>query len=114
MSEALVSPLAEVCWVLPVGGMLKLSYTTAFTVSMLSWAYYEFKGGYVASGNLEFGANTIRWGADYLMKVAVTNASTTTTVAPIFVAQVGDGGWGGLSAGSIVLQGTGDRGHIPD
>ncbi len=72
--------------------MLKLSYTTAFTVSMLSWAYYEFKGGYVASENLEFGANTIRWGADYLVKVAATNVSstggTTTTTPPIFVAQV--------------------------
>jgi len=28
------------------GGMLKLSYTTAFTVSMLSWAYCGSSGGY--------------------------------------------------------------------
>lgn len=71
--------------------MLKLSYSTAFTVSMLSWAFYEFKGGYESSNNAEFGANTIRWGADYLMKVSVTNYTSTTgtTVAPIFVAQVG-------------------------
>eukprot|EP00878_Enallax_costatus_P000276 GHUV01000347.1.p1 GENE.GHUV01000347.1~~GHUV01000347.1.p1 ORF type:complete len:1266 (+),score=343.56 GHUV01000347.1:286-4083(+) len=73
------------------GGMLKLSYTTAFTVSMLSWAYYEFKGGYKSSGNVDFGANTIRWGADYLMKVSVTNiTSAGASMQPIFVAQVGD------------------------
>jgi hypothetical protein len=71
------------------GGMLKLSYTTAFTVSMLSWAYYEFKGGYRSSGNVDFGANTIRWGADYLMKVSVTNiTSAGAAMQPIFVAQV--------------------------
>lgn len=71
------------------GGMLKLSYTTAFTVSMLSWAFYEFKGGYRASGNADFSANTIRWGADYLMKVSVTNiTSAGTAMQPIFVAQV--------------------------
>jgi hypothetical protein len=33
------------------GGMLKLSYTTAFTVSMLSWSYYEFRSGFVDSNN---------------------------------------------------------------
>ena len=42
------------------GGMLKLTYSTAFTVSLLSWAFSQFKGGYVASGNLDFGANTVR------------------------------------------------------
>lgn len=72
------------------GGMLKLSYTTAFTVSMLSWAFYEFKGGYKSTGNVDFSANTIRWGADYLMKVSVTNiTSAGTAMQPIFVAQVG-------------------------
>ncbi|WIA15640.1 hypothetical protein OEZ85_002267 [Tetradesmus obliquus] len=73
------------------GGMLKLTYPTAFTVSLLSWAYWEFKQGYAASDNLEFGANTIRWGADYLNTVAITNiTSSSGTVQPIFVAQVGD------------------------
>jgi hypothetical protein len=69
--------------------MLKLSYTTAFTVSMLSWAYYEFKGGYKAASSVEFGANTIRWGADYLLKAAATNVTSGgVSVPPIFVAQV--------------------------
>ncbi len=31
--------------------MLKLSYTTAFTVSMLSWAYFEFRSGYTDTNN---------------------------------------------------------------
>ena len=76
------------------GGMLKLSYTTAFTVSMLSWAYYEFKGGYKSSNNVDFGANTIRWGADYLMKASVTNiTSAGTAMQPIFVAQVSKQWW---------------------
>jgi hypothetical protein len=83
------------------GGMLKLSYTTAFTVSMLSWAFYEFKGGYRASGNADFSANTIRWGADYLMKVSVTNiTSAGTAMQPIFVAQVRDGSVASSSSSS--------------
>lgn len=49
-----------------------MTYSTAFTVSMLSWAFTAFKGGFVASGNADFGANTIRWGADYLLKAAIT------------------------------------------
>jgi hypothetical protein len=69
--------------------MLKLSYTTAFTVSMLSWAYYEFKGGYRSASSVEFGANTIRWGADYLMKAAALNVTSGgAAVPPIFIAQV--------------------------
>jgi hypothetical protein len=73
------------------GGMLKLTYTTAFTVSMLSWSYAEFKSAYKNSGNGDFGANTIRWGADYLMKASVTNiTSSGTAMQPIVVAQVGD------------------------
>lgn len=72
------------------GGMIKNAYTTAFTVSMVSWAYHEFKGGYQASSNVDFAANTIRWGADYLMKAAVTNITGNgVAMAPIFVAQVG-------------------------
>jgi hypothetical protein len=71
------------------GGMLKLTYPTAFTVSLLSWAYWEFKQGYVTSDNLESGANTIRWGADYLNTVAVANiTSSSGAVQLIFVAQV--------------------------
>lgn len=42
------------------GGMLKITYSTAFTVSLLSWAFSQFKEGYRASGNLELGANTVR------------------------------------------------------
>eukprot|EP00882_Tetradesmus_deserticola_P029366 GHRQ01032889.1.p1 GENE.GHRQ01032889.1~~GHRQ01032889.1.p1 ORF type:complete len:126 (+),score=30.02 GHRQ01032889.1:536-913(+) len=71
------------------GGMLKLSYSTAFTVSMLSWAYYEFKAGYKTASSVDFGANTIRWGADYLLKAAALNiTSGGVASAPIFVAQV--------------------------
>lgn len=42
------------------GGMLKITYSTAFTVSLLSWALSQFKGGYKASGNLDLAANTVR------------------------------------------------------
>jgi hypothetical protein len=69
--------------------MLKLSYSTAFTVSMLSWAYYEFKGGYRSASSVELGANTIRWGADYLLKAAALNVTSGgSAVPPIFIAQV--------------------------
>jgi endoglucanase len=77
------------------GGMLKLSYTTAFTTSMLAWAYWDFKQGYKVGGNTEFGANTIRWGADYLMKASVTNISANgAAMQPIVVAQVRGAGGG--------------------
>lgn len=42
------------------GGMLKITYSTAFTVSLLSWALSQFGGGYKASGNLDLAANTVR------------------------------------------------------
>jgi hypothetical protein len=45
------------------GGMLKVTYSTAFTVSLLSWAFMQFKEGYRASGNLDLSANTVRCGA---------------------------------------------------
>ena len=45
--------------------------------------------GYKVGGNTEFGANTIRWGADYLMKASVTNISANgAAMQPIVVAQV--------------------------
>jgi hypothetical protein len=71
------------------GGLVKVSYTTAFTVSMLSWAYFNFKDGFKASNSLDFGANTIRWGADYLMKATIN--STRGAAGPaqtVFVTQV--------------------------
>lgn len=71
------------------GGMLKLTYSTAFTVSLLSWAFMQFKDGYKASGNLDFGANTVRWGADYLVKSAITESSASNNVLQL-VAQVGN------------------------
>jgi hypothetical protein len=40
--------------------MVKVTYSTAFTVSLLSWAFIQFKAGYSASATLDFGANTIR------------------------------------------------------
>jgi len=48
--------------------MLKLTYSTAFTVSLLSWAFMQFKDGYKASGNLDFGANTVRYGTRALKR----------------------------------------------
>jgi hypothetical protein len=58
------------------GGMLKVTYSTAFTVSLLSWAFLQFKEGYRASGNLDLSANTVRWGS----LVLDTNAASAMLV----------------------------------
>lgn len=71
------------------GGFLKISYSTATTVMMLSWSFIEFKGGYKSSDNLDFGANTIRWGADYLFKCYINSTAAGNSANDQFVAQVG-------------------------
>lgn len=90
-------PCCLLCWFLnwtthryDDGGMLKLTYSTAFTVSILSWAFMQFKEGYRASGNLDFGANTIRCvcGAQDFLSLAVvllcvlTGCKVTTNCRP--------------------------------
>lgn len=72
------------------GGMLKLTYSTSFALSLLAWAYSDFRAGFHASGNADFGANTIRWGADYLLRAAAVNVTTagSTASTPIVIAQV--------------------------
>jgi len=73
---------------------LKVSYTTAFTVSMLSWSYFNFKEGFKASNNLEFGANTMTLGADYLLKatIGLHPAGAAGPAQTLSVAQVSEEG----------------------
>lgn len=49
-------------------GDLKMTMPTAFTVSMLAWGALAFPSGYQKAHEMPALLNTVRWGADYLMK----------------------------------------------
>jgi hypothetical protein len=67
------------------GDGLKVSYTIATSIAMLSWSYADMRDGFTSSRTDDNMASTIRWGAEYLMKCHVTNI---TGVADMFVGQV--------------------------
>jgi endoglucanase len=69
------------------GDGLKVSYTIATSVALLSWSFTEMRYGFASSGNDDSMASSIRWGAEYLMKCHVTNQ---TGMSDIFIGQVGD------------------------
>jgi hypothetical protein len=86
------------------GDGLKVSYSIATTVAMLSWSYADLRDGYTSSRTDDTIASSIRWGAEYLMKCHVTNM---TGVTDMFVGQVRRAG--GVRA---ARQGPGARGAL--
>lgn len=74
------------------GGLLtsdhaKYAMPMSYTLTMLSWAMLKFPGAFVGreAGLLD----TLRQGAEYLMRCDLSGGSGD---GPLFVAQVGDGG----------------------
>jgi endoglucanase len=49
-------------------GTVKLSMTTAFTTTLMAWGLLTFPKGYAKAGEAGAALDTIRWGADYLLK----------------------------------------------
>ena len=49
-------------------GTVKMTVTTAFTTSMLAWGLLTFPRGYARAGETRHALDSIKWGADYLLK----------------------------------------------
>ena len=45
-----------------------MTVTTAFTTSMLAWGLLTFPRGYARAGETRHALDSIKWGADYLLK----------------------------------------------
>ena len=69
-------------------GDLKLTMPTAFTVSMLAWGALAFPAGYQKAHQMPQLLNTVRWGADYLMKTWKPDTLTDRSVGYLIVYQV--------------------------
>nr|QCQ73724.1 endo-(1,4)-beta-D-glucanase [Litchi chinensis] len=78
------------------GNNIKFSFPTAYTVTLLSWTVIEYHEKYADIGELEHVKDIIRWGSDYLLKVVVSQNSTTADMAGEIMAA--------LSAASIVFK----------
>ncbi len=50
------------------GDHVKFGFPMAYTATMLAWSVYEYKDGYVQSGQLDEILDNIRWATDYFMK----------------------------------------------
>ncbi|KQK21861.1 endoglucanase 9 [Brachypodium distachyon] len=69
------------------GEATKYNFPAAFSMTLLSWSVIEYSAKYEAAGELGHVRDTIKWGADYLLK---TFNSTADTIDRL-VAQVGSG-----------------------
>ena len=56
-------------------GDLKMSIPTAFTTSLLAWGMLAFPAGYAAANQTYAGEQSVRWGADYLLKTLIANST---------------------------------------
>lgn len=50
------------------GDHVKFGFPMAYSTTMLAWSVYEYKEGYVESGQLEEILDNIRWATDYFVK----------------------------------------------
>lgn len=53
------------------GNNIKFTFTTAYTMTLLSWSTMEYQGKYADIGELHHVREIIRWGSDYLLKVFI-------------------------------------------
>ncbi|KAF7053974.1 hypothetical protein CFC21_061758 [Triticum aestivum] len=67
------------------GSAVKFNFASAFSMTLLSWSVIEYNAKYEAAGELGHVRDTIKWGADYLLK---TFNSTARSIDRL-VAQVG-------------------------
>ncbi|KAI4307167.1 hypothetical protein L6164_030384 [Bauhinia variegata] len=70
------------------GNNIKFTFTTAYTVTLLSWTVVEYHTKYNAIGELQHVMDIIKWGSDYLLKVYVPPNSTAGSTM-ILYSQVG-------------------------
>lgn len=61
------------------GNNIKFTFTTAYTMTLLSWTAMEYQSKYADIDELDHVRDIIRWGTDYLLKVFIPpNGSNLT------------------------------------
>ncbi|KAK7410672.1 hypothetical protein VNO78_01650 [Psophocarpus tetragonolobus] len=70
------------------GNNIKFTFTTAYTVTLLSWTVMEYQSKYADIGELDHVRDIIRWGSDYLFKVFIQPDSTAGSNLTLY-SQVG-------------------------
>ncbi|XP_051139484.1 endoglucanase 25-like [Andrographis paniculata] len=73
------------------GNNIKFSFTTAYTVTLLSWTVVEYHRKYEDVGELDHVKDVIKWGSDYLLKLFVPPSNPASDSSVILYSQVGDG-----------------------
>lgn len=53
------------------GNNIKFSFSTAYTITLLSWTVIEYQQKYADLGELDHIKDIIKWGTDYLLKVFI-------------------------------------------
>lgn len=66
------------------GNNIKFTFTTAYTITLLSWSAVEYQNKYADIGELDHVRDIIRWGTDYLLKVFITPNSTAGSNFTLF------------------------------
>ncbi|XP_073134712.1 endoglucanase 25-like [Henckelia pumila] len=69
------------------GNNIKFSFSTAYTVTLLSWTVIEYRQKYADLGELDHIKDIIKWGTDYLLKVFIPPA--TNQASAVLYSQVG-------------------------
>ncbi|XP_055960346.1 endoglucanase 21-like [Mercurialis annua] len=62
------------------GNNIKFSFTTAYTITLLSWTVIEYHQKYSEIGELDHVKDIIRWGSDYLLQVFVPPNSSSDSI----------------------------------
>ncbi|KAK4340909.1 hypothetical protein RND71_039410 [Anisodus tanguticus] len=70
------------------GNNIKFSFTTAYTVTLLSWTMIEYHDKYEDIGELDHVKDIIKWGSLYLLKLIVPTNNSSSASARIY-SQVG-------------------------
>ncbi|XP_075507795.1 endoglucanase 25-like [Primulina tabacum] len=69
------------------GNNMKFSFSTAYTVTILSWTVIEYQQKYADLGELDHIKDIIKWGTDYLLKVFIPPVSNEESA--VLYSQVG-------------------------
>ncbi|KAK7282636.1 hypothetical protein RIF29_11571 [Crotalaria pallida] len=70
------------------GNNIKFTFTTAYTMTLLSWSAIEYQSKYATMDQLDHVRDIIKWGSDYLLKVFILPNTTAATNLTLY-SQVG-------------------------
>lgn len=57
------------------GDNIKFGFPQSFAMTMLSWSVIEYRGKYIAAGELDHIRQLIKWGTDYMLKTFNSTAA---------------------------------------